>query len=126
MKRLSVLFLTLCILLTGCAGSYCETRAAFAMDTDILVTAYGSRFTVGGAIDRALAVLNEADTRLSAVDTGSELYRPNSPTRPPHCSHVRSHSRMRPAARLTRPSIRACRRGDSHQPTSAYPTRMNF
>ncbi|MGI6337457.1 MAG: FAD:protein FMN transferase [Eubacteriales bacterium] len=77
MKRLSVLFLTLCILLTGCAGSYCETRAAFAMDTDILVTAYGSRFTVGGAIDRALAVLNEADTRLSAVDTGSELYRLN-------------------------------------------------
>jgi thiamine biosynthesis lipoprotein len=66
--------LLLAFLLCGCGGAATEKRETqvFAMDTVMLLTAYGEHAEEG--LDAASAVLFDLDRRLDPEEEGSEVY----------------------------------------------------
>jgi len=78
MKRIFILFLALCLLLTGCGGTKKTTDTVFAMDTVMTLTVYGK---TGATADLVLSEcrkeLYRLEDMLSVTDPDSQVARLN-------------------------------------------------
>lgn len=78
MRRLSVLYAALLLLLAGCSGEEPVRRELTAMDTFMTLTVYGQSHGAGEALlEEAAGEIRSLEGLLSVTDPGSEIYRAN-------------------------------------------------
>lgn len=111
MRRLSILWAALLLLLTGCGtqGPPSHSVTVIAMDTVMTITAYGNSES---ALELAQRRILELDSLLSVTDPDSQIYQLN---------HAGSQSLSPDAASLLSQALELCRRTGGLLDLTIYP-----